>query len=149
MVTALISPWRRLSARWQCRKLRRGIESGLLDSFLETLLRLMRLTFAVRRDYRRNIDGFEGRYAFRSRDGAIACSAIFSGGHMRVRNQAIGDTDVTVVFRDGRALMNFLFAKDPDIIGAILDNEVTYEGNLNYLAKFAYMARRLQLMFAL
>lgn len=148
-MSAVADALRRYLVRRHSRRLLRDIESGVLDKFLETLLKLMRVVFVVNRDFRRNIDGFEARYAFKSKDGKIACSAIFSDGRLKVTKDEVDPTNITVVFKDGRALMNFLFDRNPDVIAAILDNEITYDGNLNYLAKFAFMARHLQLMFAL
>ena len=130
-------------------RLRRDIEAGTLDLFLETLLRLMGVVCCLDGDYRHNIEGFHARYSFRSRDGEIAAGAIFDGDRMKVLRRGIDDTNVTVTFRDGEALKGFLFSENPDIIGSILNNHVTFEGNLMYLAKFAYMARSLQLRFAL
>ncbi|SCX81266.1 hypothetical protein [Desulfoluna spongiiphila] len=124
------------------------INSRAMDLFLETLLSLMRFAFILDRDFRRNIEGFQGRYAFTSRDGRIAASALFDGSRMKVKNRAVDEADVTIVFKDGKALRRFLFSENPDIIKAILDNEISYTGNLNYLAKFAYMAKHLQLNFA-
>jgi hypothetical protein len=68
---------------------------------------------------------------------------------MRVVNSEVDDTNITVTFKDGNAFKGFIFNQNPDIIGAILDNDITYNGNLNYLAKFAYMAKHLQLRFSL
>ena len=64
---------------------------------------------------------------------------------MKVLHKAVENASVVVIFKDGAALRNFLFSESPDIIGAILDNEIQYTGNLNYLSKFAYMSKRLKL----
>jgi hypothetical protein len=141
--------FRRVLLRRSLGRLRKGIEAGALDFFLETLLRIMGLVFLLDKDYGKNIDGFVARYSFRSRDGRIAASAVFDGDRMKVKRGALEETNVTVTFRDGKALKEYLFSDNPDIIGSILDNSVTYDGNLNYLAKFAYMARNLQLRYAL
>jgi hypothetical protein len=128
------------------KRLEQSLSEGLAEDFLTILLEVMRLAFLFDRDYRRNIDGFGGRYLFRSADRDITVSATFAGGEMRVEEQEIPDPHVTVIFKDGRALMHFLLSGNPDILGSMLRQEVTPEGNLNYLYKFAYMARRLQLM---
>ena len=122
------------------------ISSGFAGDFLAVLLEVMRLAFCFDPDYKKNIEGFEGRYQFRSLDKAILVSATFSAGQMHVEEGVIPDPHMTVIFRDGKALMNFLMSGNPDILGSMLRQEVTTEGNLNYLYKFAYMARRLQLM---
>ena len=116
-----------------------------LDLSLELLLKFMRLYLLVNRDFRRNIENFEARYSFRSEDKRIDASIIFSNAKMSVKRTSIDNTNVSVVFRDGKALKEFLFSDSPDIIGAILNGDVSYTGNLNYLSKFAYMAKNLKL----
>lgn len=118
----------------------------LAEEFLKILLEVMKMTFVFDHDYRKNIEGFTGRYLFRSQDHAIAVSAVFMGGEMEITEEEVPNPNVTVIFKDGKALMNFLLSGNPDILGSMLRQEVTPEGNLNYLYKFAYMARRLQLM---
>jgi len=124
-------------------------EAGIMDKILETLLKAMSLFFAIDKNYRKNIENFNARYCFVSKDGQIAASAIFQNGKMKVVDGEIENTNIKVVFKDGAALRMFLFEKDPDIIGMILDNMVVPFGNLNYLYKFGYMAKNLQLKFGL
>ncbi|MEQ8203834.1 MAG: hypothetical protein ABRQ31_08630, partial [Smithellaceae bacterium] len=73
-------------------------------------------------------------------------SASFKSGNMKVYDKIIDKPDVTITFRDDKALMNYLLSPKPDILGSILRQDVTVNGNLNYLYKFAYMAKRLQLL---
>ena len=125
------------------------IETGLMDGFLELLLKAVRLVLCVNRKFRRNIKDFSARYAFRSVDGKIAASAIFKNNKMKVKKNAIEDTNVTVIFKDGKALWEFLMGKDPDIFAFLLESKLSYEGNLNYLMKFAYMAKHLMYKFGM
>ena len=122
------------------------ISSELVEEFLEVLLKVMKIVFFFDDDYRKNIAEFKGRYLFRSVDRSITVTAIFEDGQLHVHEDEIPDPQVTVIFKDGKALMDFLLAENPDILGAMLRQEVTPEGNLNYLYKFAYMARHLQRM---
>ena len=115
-----------------------------LDFSMEMLLRFMRLYLMINKSFRRNIDGFNARYSFKSSDGRIDSGIIFSKGTMTVKTHTIDDTDISVEFRDGKALREFLFAESPDVIGAILNGDVSYKGNLNYLSKFAYMSKNLK-----
>ena len=115
-----------------------------LDFSMEMLLRFMRLYLMINKSFHRNIDGFNARYSFKSRDGRIDTGIIFSKGTMTVKTHTIDDTDIAVEFRDGKALREFLFAESPDVIGAILNGDVSYKGNLNYLSKFAYMSKNLK-----
>jgi hypothetical protein len=125
------------------------IETGALDDFLELLLKVIRLVLCVDRKYRRNIKDFDARYAFRSQDRKIAASAVFKNNKMKVKKEEIPDTNVTVLFKDGKALWEFLMAPDPDVFAFVLQNKLSYEGNLNYLLKFGYMAKHLKVMFGM
>jgi hypothetical protein len=127
-------------------KLLHSMESEVAEDFLGLLLDAMKLVFFFDPDYRKNIEGFRGRYLFRSQDREVTVAATFDGKEMEVSEEEIADPNVTVIFKDGKALMHFLLSGNPDILGSMLRQEVTPEGNLNYLYKFAYMARRLQLM---
>ena len=122
------------------------IESEFAEEFLELLLKLMRLFFFLDVDFRRNIENFRGRYLFRSKDDEITVAAVFRDNKLKVYEKAIGNTDVTVTFRNAKALMNYLLSPKPDILGSILRQDVVINGNFNYLYKFAYMAKHLQLM---
>ncbi len=109
------------------------------------LLNAMRLSYLFNKDFRKNIEGFDGRYLFRSRDGKIAIAAIFENGKMHVKEKEIGNTDITVSFRSAKALRAFIFSPKPDILGSVLRQDVVVDGNFNYMYKFAFMAKRLQL----
>ena len=128
-----------------------ALDDEKMDKILELLLEGMRLLFLVDGNYRANIRGFEARYAFsgQAAHSALGASAIFKISpvfkfpQMTVNDEAIRNATVTVLFSDGRALAEFLLSPRPDIFSAILDNKLSFEGNLNYLLKFIYMARRI------
>jgi hypothetical protein len=122
------------------------IESELAEGFTELLLRFMSLVLFLNMGFRRNIKNFRGRYLFRSRDDEITVAAVFRDNRLRVYDKAIANTDVTVTFKDAKALMNYILSPKPDILGSILRQDVVIDGNFNYLYKFAYMAKHLQLM---
>jgi hypothetical protein len=105
----------------------------------------MGLVFCLDGDFRRHIKNFNGRYLFRSLDHQITVSAVFENNRLKVTEQEISDTHMTVVFSNAKALMGFLLSPRPDILGSMLRQDITIDGNLNYLYKFAYMARHLQL----
>ena len=121
-------------------RLARCLSGELAEEFLKTLLTLMSIVFVVNRDYRRNIKGFTGRYQFLSKDGQLTMAAVFREGRMEVVERRIADPHITVTFRDGQTLINFLLTPRQDILGAMLRHDVQTRGNLNYLNKFAYMA---------
>jgi hypothetical protein len=126
-------------------KLMETLQSEKAEGFLQVLLKLMGLVFCLDRDFRRNIQDFNGRYLFRSQDNQITVAAVFKDNRLKVTEEAIDDTHMTVIFRNAKALMGFLLSPKPDILGSMLRQDVTIDGNLNYLYKFAYMAKHLQL----
>ncbi len=128
------------------RRFRECFESEVAEEFLQTLLTLMQIMFVLDPDYRRNIENFNGRYQFRSEDGQVTVAAEFADGRMQVREGTIEDPHITVIFRSGRSLLDFIISPRQDILGSMLRHEVRTEGNLNYLNKFGYMAKHLQLM---
>lgn len=124
----------------------KSIKAEAAEEILDLLLKGMSLVFLINKDYRRNIKNFNGRYLFRSRDKKISVSAVFENGMLTSSQDTISDPNITVVFKDGKALLNYLFSPKPDILNSLLTQDVTFSGNLNYLYKFAYMATSLRLM---
>ena len=57
--------------------------------------------------YYKNIEGFNGRYLFRTSDNNVAASAIFENGDMDVREDAIDDWNVRITFKNAAALRDF------------------------------------------
>lgn len=127
------------------RRFLRSLESETAEEFLKLLLKLMGLAFKIDKEFRRNIEGFTGRYQFRSADNSVAVAAVFTGKGLNVTEKLLPDPDVSVIFKNGRSLLDFLLAADRDILRLLLNNEVVLRGNANYVFKFAYMANHLQL----
>ncbi len=124
-------------------RLKKELLGDVTDEFLELLLKGMDLAFFLSRSYRNNIEGFKGRYLFRTADNRVAASAIFNDSDMKVRDNSIDNWDARVTFKDATALRRFIFSKDQDILNSLLANEVEVDGNLNYIYKFGFMARDL------
>jgi hypothetical protein len=127
------------------RRFLRSLESEAAEELLKWLLKLMGLAFKLDGDFRQNIQGFTGKYQFRSADNSVTVAALFRGNGLKVQERLIPDPDVSVIFKDGRSLMDFLLSADRDILRLLLNNEVVLRGNANYVFKFAYMANHLQL----
>ncbi len=127
-------------------KLLKGLEDEFTDDILKTLLTGMSLMFLLSSTYRKNIENFSGCYLFRSKDNAFSVGAVFKNGSMNVVGGPVDSPDITIIFKNPAALRNFIFSPKPDILNAILRQDVSVDGNLNYLYKFAYMANRLKRM---
>ena len=141
-MTALWNRFRRWLAR---RRFLACMRSEAAEGFVELLLGLMVLAFLVDHEFRRMIEGFRGEYVIASRDGKVGVHVAFANGHMTIDEHVPAKPNVKVTFSDEKAMMSFLLAENPDLLGSILRQDVVVAGNLNYLYKLAYMARHLQL----
>ena len=100
------------------------------------------------KSYRRNIEGFNACYCFKTSDGTIAASVIFKDNEMKVEEEGKSTTRTSPLpFETAMPSKNLLSSPIPDIIFKlpVMNNELSFNGNLNYLLKFAYMAKALQL----
>lgn len=138
-------PFKAYKHRNILKQIKTAIEGKVTDSFLELLLEGMSLIFFFDKNFRRNIKGFNAKYQFKDRNGGIEAGAEFFEGRMEVDKGEMPNPDVAVEFKDAQALRDFLFSGNPDILDFVLNNRLKYEGNLNYILKFGYMARHLQL----
>ena len=134
-----------------CRKLLNELPGEATDKFLELLLDGMDLAFLVLPGYSKNIEGFEGRYLFKTRETeggrpVVDAAVLFENGDMKVDREPEDDPDqwdVRVTFKDADALRAFMFSRDQDILKSLLNNDVELDGNLNYIYRFGFMARDL------
>jgi len=119
------------------------LSGKLTDQFLEILLGGRSLAFALSRDYRRNIQGFRATYVYTTRDGSVACSAVFDNGRMRMHREALPSWQTRIVFRDAGALRSFMLSDEPDSLESILADNVEVDGNLNNVYRMGFLARDL------
>lgn len=116
------------------------IEGNVIDNVLDLLLKLMGLMFQLDHDYRRNIENFQATYVFTDFSGNFYTAVEFNNGKMKVTNQKVTNPTFKLIFRDTNALISVLFQGATDILNAMLNQEVDFEGNINYMSKFGYMA---------
>jgi hypothetical protein len=119
------------------------------QEFLKLLLNSMELFFYISKGYRKNIKGFTGRYVFEfgGNNGNRITTAIIDDDNklnvMDINEKEPDDWDVKVHFKSSDALNEFIFSKNQDIVNSMLSNEVSVNGNLNYINKFGFLARDL------
>jgi hypothetical protein len=121
------------------------IESGLVDEFLYLMLKLMSLILLLDKDYRRNIKDFNASYQFTDKSGEICVGAVFRRNRLKVTEKKLKKPIATLIFKDGASLINFLLFGSGNILNAMLNQEIDFSGNINYINKFAFMALHLLL----
>jgi hypothetical protein len=134
-------------ANWLLRRSTRLAEfffSADPDKFMEHLLEAMSLAFCLCRGFRRNLLNFRAQYVFATTEGSVCASASFADGKMAVGKEGLDSYTVKVAFTDTSALRSFLFSSQKqDILSSLLRNEVSLDGNLNYVYKFGFLVRDL------
>lgn len=123
-----------------CKQLLDCIEGNVIDNVLDTLLKLMGLMFQLDRDYRKNIENFQATYVFTNFNGDFYTAVEFNNGKMKISNKKVAEPTFKLIFRDNNALISVLLQGASDILKAMLNQEVDFEGNINYMSKFGYMA---------
>lgn len=141
---ALYNPVRSCVA-WGCSiSLTRRLKREETHKLLDLLLRVMDWYFCLFKDYRKNIDNFEGRYLLMTRKGGFRSGAIFKDGDMKVQDGGIPDWDAKVTFEDPQSLLKFIMSEDQDILELMLKNSMEMDGNINLILKFWFMVRDLK-----
>jgi len=116
-------------------------------------LNAMALGMRLKRGMRRHLyavrpDGtevpFEGSFVFTTFDGTVTAHTVISKGRMRVGRGGLDNPSVTVKLRDKATLRRF-FSPRTDPLNMLLANEMAFEGNLAYLARFDHLSKVLKL----
>ncbi len=129
----------------------------VVDELLYFLLNAMSLLFILDKEFRKNISGFRATYVICSEDKTIDVSAVFKEVTVLFRKQdgmevkdTIDENPTTMVkFKDGKTMVRFLLAENPDVLAGMLNNQLSVSGNLNYLFKFVYMIKLIPDMIGL
>ncbi len=135
--------------QWQFRKAKKEFQQCMAGESVETspeiLFRLMDLFFQLNPDFRKNIQGFTGRYQFKSEDNKVAVLATFDDEQITVEEALSPEADIVMTFKDGRSIINSFFSPRKDILKTLHDNEVALQGNLNYVYKLGFLTDHIQL----
>lgn len=134
-------------------KIVEDLRSLLTSKVLKALLGIMKRAFEASKGnllkqygplkgFHRNLENFKGCYLFGTFDGTYI-SAKFENGGITIEEKSCDDWDVRVMFRSDAVLLDFLIFGKMDILKPLLHNDVQVDGNVNYLAKFGFMARDL------
>lgn len=135
-------PFTRLTQRTLVKGMKGEVK--VTNDFLDLLMMAMDLAFSVMKDYRKNIENFEGCYEFETRKGDFKSGAIFRDGRMKVQPDGIPFPDAKVRFEDFESLWKYIFSKDQNLLDLMLENKIEPEGNMNLLFKFCFMVKDLK-----
>ena len=117
-----------------------------MGEILETALKGMGLLFGFHSGLKEEVQTLRAVYLFATTDRRMTVTAEFSNGLLKVGRAATGPISVALIFHDIPAMMRLFAAPQPNLLHAILSQQISFEGNLNYLLKLAYLLRRVSLV---
>ena len=129
-----------------------GLREDVLDRttgpYLAVVLKLMASSFNRRPDLRRELyqrhngtlKPFDSRYQFRTADGVTNLYLTIEGRADARGTGAVHDPHLIATFRDSAALRLFFspFSRS-DPLNLLLDNRLSFEGNMSYLARLGHL----------
>ncbi|PYG86884.1 hypothetical protein LY28_02708 [Ruminiclostridium sufflavum DSM 19573] len=138
--------FRTYRAKIKQEELEKLIQSGIADGFLELLLSLMSLMLLIDKEYSKNIENFNAKYVFTNQSGDMYVAAEFEDNILKVSEKKLQNPTFTLIFKDERSLFKFLLSGAPDVLNALLNQEIDFIGNINYIGKFGFMSMHLLLL---
>ncbi len=127
-------------------KLALAVTPETLGELVEALLKGLGLLAAIHPVLKEDISGLQATYCLATRDKGMNVYARFHNGALTASRAPGGPVQVTLIFRDSAALLKLASSPKPDLLNAMLQQQVSFEGNLNYLLKLAYLLRRVLLI---
>lgn len=131
---------------------REKLKERLIDEMAEKTLvygmKFMGLYAMLSPEFAKDLDNFAATYQFikypDSVGKTITVVVKFQGRHVKVSKKRIpeGEATITVFFRDGRVILDYLLGKD--IFKKVIAGDVVVSGNVNYLNKLGYLANHLR-----
>jgi hypothetical protein len=117
-----------------------------MGEILETALKGIGLLCIFHSGLKEEVQTLRAVYLFATTDRRMTVTAEFSNGLLKVGRGAAGPINVALIFHDIPAMMRLFATPQPNLLHAILSQQISFEGNLNYLLKLAYLLRRISLI---
>jgi formate C-acetyltransferase len=114
-----------------------------LERFKQSLS-LLNVVFSRKR-YRKEIINektgfiFNAKYQFSTRDGEFDFYLIFNNGEITTGEGKVEDPNITIFYKDKATLAETWNKSADETLEYLLDNRMSYNGNMTYLTKFSYL----------
>ena len=115
---------------------------------IQLKLQAMALLLRLKPGLRQSVSGrhrlgpsrdFNAAFLFTTRDGQLSVHVIFRDGQMKVGRGPLSRPQVTILFKEADHMRAF-FSEGADLFAMLLKNDITFEGNLTYLARFGHLS---------
>jgi hypothetical protein len=117
-----------------------------MGELLETLFKGLGLLLVVHPGLKSTVAPLRAAYRIATSDNRMNVWARFSSGTVSSGRGEGGPVNVTLRFTDVASMLRLFSSPKPDLLGAMLRQQVSFDGNLNYLLKLAYLLQRVLLV---
>ncbi|MBN2035144.1 MAG: hypothetical protein JW768_00245 [Chitinispirillaceae bacterium] len=117
-----------------------------MGELLEALLKGLGLFISVHPVLKQDIALLQAGYRITTKDNRLSVFATFIDGTLTATRKGTIPVNVCLIFQDTRAMLNLFTSPKPDLLNAMLKQQVAFDGNLNYLLKLAYLLKRVMLV---
>lgn len=124
-----------------------GISPEIAGWLIEYALQIVKLHLVFNSDLNKQVEAFNAKYMIVLNGLEKPISVVFKHGVMDVFRKSIDKPDLTIRIIDINNLLKYALSEKPDILRAILQQYITFEVNLNYLFRIAYLMKRLELLY--
>ncbi|HUT53170.1 MAG TPA: pyruvate formate lyase family protein [bacterium] len=128
-----------------------GLAEKYSPLLLDGVLKIASVRARLDKKFRSNIyedvgNGLEpwnARIMFRTKDNSCVRHVIIAGGRFKSGKGPVDNPDVTFVLKDRAALKRMLMGDSAESMDMLLKNELTFDGNMAVVTRFAYLLERM------
>jgi len=139
---------RSVRSRWEtlvCR-IAPAVSPESMGEIIEALFKGVGLLISIHPVLREDVRTLQAGYLLTTADGRMTVTAEFANGRLWAKRTKSSPVNVTLIFKDAPTILKLFTSPKPDLLNAMLKQQIAFDGNLNYLLKLAYLLRRVLLI---
>ena len=117
-----------------------------MGEIIEALFKGLGLLISIHPVLQEDVQTLQAGYLLTTADGRMTVTAEFANGRLWAKRTNSRPVNVTLIFKDTSTILRLLTSPKPDLLNAMLKQQIAFDGNLNYLLKLAHLLRRVFLI---
>jgi hypothetical protein len=117
-----------------------------MGEIIEALFKGLGLFISIHPVLQEDVQTLQAGYLLTTADGRMTVTAEFANGRLWAKRTNSRPVNVTLIFKDTSTILRLLTSPKPDLLNAMLKQQIAFDGNLNYLLKLAHLLRRVFLI---
>jgi hypothetical protein len=117
-----------------------------MGEIIEALFKGLGLLISIHPVLQEDVQTLQAAYLLTTADGRMTVTAEFANGRLWAKRTNSRPVNVTLIFKDASTILRLLTSPKPDLLNAMLKQQIAFDGNLNYLLKLAHLLRRVFLI---